>query len=182
MASDEWYYVKDGKSQPPVTWNVLVQMARAGKLARDDQIWNESLPRWVPAGAVEGLVPAHPGNPYSHVPETIYDDGPPYRSWLGMVSLMMGIFFCVVEMIMIAIAGLMESRPGGMSEESPEAALLGLMLLGGGAGAFFGAILGLVAIFQANANKIAAAFGIALNGMCVIGVLGLMILGLMMGE
>jgi hypothetical protein len=180
MASDQWYIVRDGKNQEPVTWGALVQMARAGKLTANDQIWNESLPRWVSAGSVEGLIPTHPVNPYAYVPETIYEDGPPRKSWLGAVSLVMGLFFCITEMIMIAVAGLMESKPGGMAEDSPEAALLGLMLLGGGAGAFFGAILGLVAIFQANTNKIAAAFGIALNGMCVIGVLGLMVLGLMM--
>jgi len=180
MASDQWYIVRDGKNQEPVTWGALVQMARAGKLSANDQIWNESLPRWVSAGSVEGLIPSRGANPYAHVPETIYEDGPQPKSWLGAVSLMMGLFFCVTEMIMIAIAGIMESRPGGMSEDAPETALLGLMLLGGGAGAFFGAILGLVAIFQSNANKIAAAFGIALNGMCVIGVLGLMLLGLLM--
>ena len=182
MASDHWYYVKDGKNYPPVAWNVLVQMARAGKLSPNDQIWNESLPRWIPVSAVDGLIPARPVNPYSDPPEPADDGAPPYKSWLGMVSLMMGIFFCVVEMVMIVVAGIMESRPGGLPEESPETALLGLMLLGGGGGAFCGAILGLVAMFQKTSNKIAAAFGIALNGMCVIGVIGLMVLGLMIGK
>jgi uncharacterized protein DUF4339 len=180
MASDEWYYVRDGKSHSPVTWNALVQMARTGKLSANDQIWNESLPRWVSAGAVEGLIPSQPGAPYAYA-EPGYEAAP--RSWLGMISLLMGIFFCGVEMVMIAAAGLMEANTsGGLAENSPEAALLGLMLLGGGAGAFFGAILGLVAMFQDNANKIAAAFGLALNGMCVIGVVGLMLLGLLMGA
>ena len=176
MASDQWYIVRDGKNQEPVSWGALVQMARAGKIAPSDQIWNESLPRWVSAGSVEGLISSRP----SVVgPARDYDTGSG-RSWLGVISLLMGIFFCIVEMVLVAVAGIMESKPGGMAEESPEAALLGLMLLGGGAGAFFGAILGLVAMFQENANKIAAAFGIAFNGMCVIGVILLMIVGLMM--
>lgn len=180
MSSELWYYVKDGKSFPPVTWGALVQMARAGKLAPDDQIWNESLPRWVPVSAVEGLIQQPAG--YGRAPGSVYEVAAPNRSWLGAISLMMGIFFCIVEMIMVAVAGIMEAQPGGMSEEAPETALLGLILLGGGAGAFFGAILGLVAMCQSNANKVTAAFGIALNGVCVISVVALMLLGMVMGK
>lgn len=180
MASDQWYIVKDGKNREPVSWNVLVQLARAGKISPDDQIWNESLPRWVSAGSVEGLIPSRP-SPHGAYPSYAQPDpGGGGKSWLGVISLLMGLFFCILELALVAVAGIMESRPGGMPEESPEAALLGLMLLGGGAGAFFGAILGLVAMFQENANKIAAAFGIAFNGMCVIGVILLMAIGLMM--
>lgn len=182
MASDDWHYVRNGKSYPPVPWNVLVQMARAGKLSSNDQIWNESLPRWVSASSIEGLIPVQPVNPYRDAPEPADDAGPPRKPWLGMVSLIMGIFFCVVEMVMIATAGILESRPGGLPEQSPETALLGLMLLGGGGGAFCGAILGLIAMFQRAGNKIAAAFGIALNGMCVVGVVVLMVVGLMISK
>src|SRR3989338_4108671 len=101
MASDLWYYVKDGESQEPVAWNVLIQMARAGKIGPHDQIWNESLPRWVPASAVEGLIPSH------HAPlvvEGAWSDFQPKKrssSWIGVLSLAMGIFFCFAEMALI---------------------------------------------------------------------------------
>jgi len=180
MPSELWYYVKDGKSFPPVTWGALVQMARAGKLAANDQIWNESLPRWVPVSAVEGLIQQPAG--YGRAPGSVYEAAAPGKSWLGAISLMMGVLFCILELIMVVVAGIMESQPGGMSEDAPETALLGLILLGGGAGASLGVILGLVAMFQSNANKVTAAFGIALNGVCAISIVALMLLGFVIGK
>jgi hypothetical protein len=85
-------------------------------------------------------------------------------------------------MALVLIAGMMEANsPGSLEEESAGAVVLGLLLLGGGAGAFIGAIIGMVALFMENANKVIAAFGVATNGMCVIGIVLLMLIGLVAG-
>lgn len=174
MASNEWFYTKGGKSYPPVTWNVLVEMVRAGQLDPTDQIWNDSLPRWVPAGAVEGLFAPNFGRYESRSVSASRQ-----KSWLGAISLIMGIVFCIAEIVFVVAAGILSARPGGMNEKSPEAVLLGLLIISGCGGAFLGAVLGLIALFQPQSNKIVAVLGIAINGMCLLAVIGLIILGQM---
>jgi len=53
--ADEWYYTKDGHRQGPVPIKSLQQQAASGELARDELVWTEGMPDWLPADQVRGL-------------------------------------------------------------------------------------------------------------------------------
>jgi len=73
----EWFYVRDGQQNGPVSFEELVALARRGELKASDNVWNETMQGWKPAGHVEGLIdtsyaayergtpPAMPSNPYA---------------------------------------------------------------------------------------------------------------------
>lgn len=52
----QWFYVVDGERFGPVTEEALVQLARDGRLSKEDLVWNETLQNeWVEAGTVPHL-------------------------------------------------------------------------------------------------------------------------------
>lgn len=73
----EWFYVRDGQQNGPVSFEELVALARRGELKASDNVWNETMQGWKPAGHVEGLIdtsyaayergtpPAMSSNPYA---------------------------------------------------------------------------------------------------------------------
>lgn len=73
----EWFYVLEGQQNGPVSFEELVALARKGQLKASDNVWNETMQGWKPAGQVEGLIdtsyaayergtpPAMPSNPYA---------------------------------------------------------------------------------------------------------------------
>jgi hypothetical protein len=104
------------------------------------------------------------------------------QSGLGITSFVMSLVVGVGEFVLIAIAGIMTaSSPGGrMDSKSPEAIVLGLLLLAGMGVAVLGLILGIVALFTPDRGKIFAWLGVAFNGAILLGVMALMVIGLMM--
>jgi hypothetical protein len=56
----EWYYSVGGEQFGPVSWDTLKQLVSEKKIAASDLVWNESMPEWVEARNVEGLVPQAP--------------------------------------------------------------------------------------------------------------------------
>jgi hypothetical protein len=51
----EWFYVRDGQQNGPVTFEQLVALARSGGLTGRDNVWNASMQGWTPAGQVPGI-------------------------------------------------------------------------------------------------------------------------------
>lgn len=52
----QWFYIQNGQRFGPVEESELFQLARAGKLAPDDLVWNPTLgQQWQPAAAVPNL-------------------------------------------------------------------------------------------------------------------------------
>jgi hypothetical protein len=58
-----WYYTHDRKPVGPVTFEQLVERARAGEVAPHELVWQEGTPQWVEARAVDGLYPTPPPLP-----------------------------------------------------------------------------------------------------------------------
>lgn len=62
--ASEWYYTKSGAqgAQPtgPVSWEHVRSLVASGEITSADPIWNASLPGWLPAGQVPGLIQAMP--------------------------------------------------------------------------------------------------------------------------
>jgi len=108
-------------------------------------------------------------------------DQPLKHSGMGIASCLIALGAGLFEFIFVVIAGVMASSPQGVDENSPEAIVLGLFILGGLLAAVVGGVLGIVGATQANRNKLFAVLGLCLNGVIVVGVLGLMVLGMAAG-
>lgn len=58
----QWYYTRGGAQCGPVPFAELQALAFSGQLAATEQVWNDSMPDWVPANQVSGLAfPSAPG-------------------------------------------------------------------------------------------------------------------------
>lgn len=68
-----WYYAKAGapagQQAGPFAWEQLVSLTQAGAIAPADLVWDPSLPQWLPAAQIQGLLPVAPsGAPYQPYP------------------------------------------------------------------------------------------------------------------
>src|SRR5262249_41312680 len=113
-----------------------------------------------------------------------YDDEyeePAYRprralghSGLGIVSLAIALVVGAAEIVLLVIAGILESQiPGGIDENSPEAIILGLLLIGGMVVSLVGGVLAAVALAQGMRSKVFPILGLALNAMIILGMIGI---------
>lgn len=92
---------------------------------------------------------------------------------------MIGILAGLIEIAIVAIAGMIEvSTPGGMDENSPEAILIGLGLFAGLGVAILGIGLGIGGLMQRR-KKLFAVLGVLISLFVTCGVAGLLVLGLM---
>lgn len=68
----EWYYVREGKQQGPVSFESLRDLAQQGSLRPQQLVWNTGMKDWTPAAEVEGIfsrpIPQQP-EPATAIPE-----------------------------------------------------------------------------------------------------------------
>ena len=96
-----------------------------------------------------------------------------------MIAVVVGL----AELVLLVIAGIMESRtPGGMDENSPEAMILGLLLIGGVVISLVGGVLALAGLVQGERSKVLPILGLGFNGIIIVGVIGVIIIGLLMPD
>jgi hypothetical protein len=116
-------------------------------------------------------------------PDARFDDDPPEmkHSGFGIASFIIAIAAGVLEFILIGVASVLEATtPGGLDEESPEAILLGLGMIGGLCAAMLGVGLGLAGIGQRRRNKVFAVLGLVSGIVVFVGVLSLIVIGMLM--
>ena len=98
VPGQSWYFHQFGKSQGPVDFARLQQMADAGQLVGEDLVWKEGMPEWIHAARVPGLIrpadsmsakqPMRHRIPYAHLLME-----PPRVSGLAVASLVLGILW-----------------------------------------------------------------------------------------
>lgn len=104
------------------------------------------------------------------------------HSGLGIASFVIALGVVLLELVMVISAGVLQaSRPGGVDENSPEAALIGLSICFGLMLDMVGIGLGIGGLLQPKRNKLFAVLGITLGGLVFLGVICLIVLGLAMG-
>jgi hypothetical protein len=104
------------------------------------------------------------------------------HSGLGIASLVLAAFAVVGLLILIGIAGVMAADAGGeLDEDSPELAVLGVLVLGACALTLLGLGLGIGALLQKDRRKTFGIAGVIANGLVLLGAAALMCLGAMMG-
>jgi hypothetical protein len=106
----------------------------------------------------------------------------PKHSGVGIASCIISITCAFLLFMFIVMAGVMEvSTPGGINEESIEAVILGMLILGVLAVTFIGLILGIIGLFQYNRKKLFAILGTAISTLALIVTGTLMLLGILTG-
>lgn len=105
---------------------------------------------------------------------------PPLRqSGLGLASLLLSIVSGIAVITLVVIAGVMATRNGGtLDEKSVEAVSVGLGIMVGIVMNIVGLVLGIVALMQRDRKKALAILGVTFNGLVLLLVGGLMILGI----
>jgi hypothetical protein len=104
------------------------------------------------------------------------------HSGLGVASLVIAVFAGFAALCLVAVAGYLETvTEGGMDEESVEAILIGLGLFAVVGGAMLGLGLGLAGLFQQETNSTFPILGLVFNGMILLGLVGLVVIGLAVG-
>jgi GYF domain 2 len=106
-----WHYAKQGalpgQQTGPLTWEELWALAQSGALAPADMVWHQTLPGWVPAADVSGLLPspavaapaACPALVYGQAAQASWPQGAQpgrRRSWL----------YWVIPLCLVALAAL----------------------------------------------------------------------------
>ncbi|HEX8198986.1 MAG TPA: hypothetical protein VF590_00760, partial [Isosphaeraceae bacterium] len=65
-----------------------------------------------------------------------------------------------------------------MNPQDPMAVVLGLLMIGGLMLAALGAVLGLASLFQRGRRRVFGVLGLIFNGLILLGVLGLILIGI----
>ena len=101
------------------------------------------------------------------------------QSLIGIASFVISLIVGMGEIGAIVIFTLIQANnPGAVKENSPEAVILGLLLLGGVFLAVVGGVLGIVSFFEKDRHRVFGILGLAFNALIVLGFGGLMVLGL----
>ncbi len=102
------------------------------------------------------------------------------HSGIGVASFVISILAGILIFIVFAVAGSLEvSTPGGIDENSTEAIMIGLAIIGL---LFFNVLavgLGIGGLLQKERKKIFAILGTVFSSFLILSVIGLMILGTM---
>jgi len=104
------------------------------------------------------------------------------HSRMGIASLVLAILVGVLVFLLIGGAGVMEaSTPGGINEDSTLVGLIGLGIIGCLLANLVGLGLGLAGLIQRRRKKLFAILGAIFNGLIVLVVLAVIVLGLAVG-
>lgn len=102
------------------------------------------------------------------------------HSGIGIASFVISILAGILIFLVFAVAGSLEvSTPGGIDENSTEAIMIGLAIIGL---LFFNVLavgLGIGGLLQKERKKIFAILGTVFSSFLILSVIGLMILGTM---
>ena len=121
-------------------------------------------------------------DPYRRRSRYDEDDRPLKHSRFGIASFILALVAGVFEFILIAIAGVLSAQAGSeLDENSPEAMLIGLGVLGGFAVNLISLGLAIAGLCERRRNKVFAILGLVINILLVVGVCGLAAIGTMAG-
>ena len=117
-------------------------------------------------------------------------DEPAYRprrgrlksSGLGIASFIISVL-AGLEIISLLIVGMvMEMRtPGWADEDSPQVMFLGLLVIAGLIMSLVGLALGITGLVQGGRSKVFPVLGLGFNGMIILGVMAIIIIGVLSG-
>jgi hypothetical protein len=100
------------------------------------------------------------------------------HSGMGIASFVISLVMGVIVFVLIVVAGVAEaSTPDGLSENSPVAVLLGLLIIGCLVVSAVGLDLGIAALAQRGRKHVLSVLGTTFNGVIIVGTLLLVVIG-----
>ena len=107
----------------------------------------------------------------------------PKQSGWGILSFVVSLGVGVGLFLMIGVAVVIAAERGGNAppDDSPEVIALGFAILACLMGALLGGVFGLVGVLQPDRKRIFAILGLAFNGLVLLSVLMLFVIGLLAG-
>ncbi|WP_257385608.1 hypothetical protein [Tahibacter caeni] len=105
------------------------------------------------------------------------------HSGLGIASFMMSIVAALCIVSLFAVAGYLElSTPGGVREDSPLAAGIGLLMFLFLGLAFIALCLGIAGLFEKRRRRVLAGLGTAFSAFTLISAVTLVLVGIAMSK
>lgn len=99
---------------------------------------------------------------------------------MGIASFIISLITGVLMLVIVGVAGYLEmSTEGGLSEDSPAAALVGLGVIATGLVVLLGLGFGLAGLCQSDRRKPFAIVGVVINAIIIACTAGLIVLGSM---
>lgn len=109
---------------------------------------------------------------------SVQSPAPVKHAGLGIASFIISLIIGLAEFVLVIIAGVMQATtPGGINETAPVAIFLGMLLIGGIVVCLIGLGLGIAGVLQKDRKKIFGVLGLIFNGLIILGVLLLMVIG-----
>ncbi len=108
---NQWYYIKDNKSEGPVNMEELQKLFSHGFLTEKTKVWTNGLPGWATAGEIENLVPKNMASVPTINPESIPEEvrfipqGNQVRPWVRLWARWLDLY--LFSMILGFIIGMM---------------------------------------------------------------------------
>lgn len=121
--------------------------------------------------------PSHPYSyPQSYRPEVLRQK----HSELGVASLCLGVLVGFIDVGAVVGAGVLGMQAQGGEPPQGPLMIIVLAILGGAFLNVLGFVMGAVALFQRNRQRAFAVVGVIVNGLILLGMAGLMVVGMMM--
>lgn len=106
----------------------------------------------------------------------------PKNSGLGIASFIISILAGLSIVAIIVAAGILEmSTPGGMGEDSVEAAIVGMLIIAMIFVSMLALGLGIAGLVQKNRKKIFAVLGTIFSALSCMGTIAVVVIGLLLG-
>lgn len=101
------------------------------------------------------------------------------HSGIGIASFAMSLGILIVTFVLVVVAGVMEaSTPGGISEESPAAIMLGLSIIGMVVLNIVAFGLGIGTMFQKDRKRLFGILGMTFSALTIVGIISLIMFGM----
>ena len=159
------YIAKNDQKLGPYSADEIRNRISTGEFSEADPGWHDGLPNWQPLSQIVAGLPSGPRALPSSILATI-----------SFAISMLGIPAWLFLLIMAA-RGVAE----GESETSPMMITIGLLLFAGIGANIVGLILGIIPLMKSVSNKWMAIVGVIVNGLELVGVVLLMIIGMSQG-
>lgn len=104
------------------------------------------------------------------------------HSGLGIASFIISLGAGLMLLIALLIAGVLESQPGGLDEDSISAGVLGLILVLAVLAQLLALGLSIAAVVQVGRNKLYGILGLVFSATGLIGAVLILLLGALLGS
>ncbi|MDX2225899.1 MAG: DUF4339 domain-containing protein [Verrucomicrobiae bacterium] len=169
-----YHLIQKGKQSGPFSGELITQMMDSGQVAPTDLVWCQGMVDWQPAGQHFGTSVVPPP-----LPQATGGTATKGSSGLGWTSLGIGLFMFVAWFVLLVVAGLAHEK--GEPDNSPVYMVVGLLSFAGMGLNVMGIVFGIIPLFGEGVGKTVPIVGGILNGIELVGMVLIIMIGMAMG-